>query len=58
MLLQSSTTYKIDSEYASDYTKLFPVCKVEIIQVTFNKVEVYHLFLKVDFCRFSAKCRK
>ena len=24
--------------------KLFPVCKVEILQVTVNKIEIYHLF--------------
>ena len=31
---QSTTANKIDSESTGDYTKLFPVCKVEILQVT------------------------
>ena len=31
---QSTTAYKIDSEHTQDYTKLYPVCKVEILQVT------------------------
>ena len=29
-LFQSTTANKIDSEHTQDYTKLFPVCKVEI----------------------------
>ena len=33
-LFQSTTAYKIDSEHIRDYTKLFSVCKVEILQVT------------------------
>ena len=33
-LFQSTTAYKIDSEHTRDYTKLYPVCKVEILQVT------------------------
>ena len=37
---QSTTAYKIDSEHTRDYTKLFPVCKVAILQVTVNKNEV------------------
>ena len=40
MLFQSTTAYKIDSEHTGDYTKLFVVCKVEILQVTVNKCEV------------------
>ena len=41
--------------------KLFPVCKVEILQVKVNKIEVLSFY--VDFCRFSAikigyKCQK
>ena len=39
-LFQSTTAYKIDSEHIGDYTKLFSVCKVEILQVTVNKIEV------------------
>ena len=36
---QSTTAYKIDSEHTRDYTKLFLVCKVEILLFTVNKVE-------------------
>ena len=54
MLFQITTAYKIDSEHTRDNTNLFPVCKVEISQVTVNKAEVLSSF-KVDFCRFSAK---
>ena len=32
-LFQSNTANKIDSEHTRDYKKLFPVCKVEILQV-------------------------
>ena len=39
-LFQSTTANKIDSEQTRDYPKLFPVCKVEILQVTVNKIEV------------------
>ena len=38
-LLQNTTAFKIDSEHIRDYTKLFLVCKVEILQVTVNKIE-------------------
>ena len=48
-LFQSTTAYKIDYEYTQDYKKLFPICKVEILQVTVNKVQVLSSF-KVDFC--------
>ena len=41
---KSTTAYKTDSEHTRDYTKLFPVCKVEILLVTVNKMEVNHLF--------------
>ena len=44
MLFQSTTAYKIDSEHTRDCTKLFPVCKVEISQVTVNNVEVLSFF--------------
>ena len=37
---QSATANKIDSERTQDYTRLFPVCKDEILQVTVNKIEV------------------
>ena len=43
-LFQSTTAYKIDSEHTRDYTKLFPECKVEILPVTVNKVEVLLAF--------------
>ena len=33
-LFQSNTANKIYSEHTRDYKKLFPVCKVEILQVT------------------------
>ena len=43
-LFQSTTANKIDSEHTPDYTKLFPVCKVEISKVTVNKIEVLSSF--------------
>ena len=43
-LFISTTANKIDSEHTNDYTKLFPVCKVEILQVTVNKIEVLPSF--------------
>ena len=43
-LFQSTTACKIDSEHIQDYTKLFWVCKVEILQVTVNKIEVLSSF--------------
>ena len=43
-LFQNTTTNKIDSEHTRDYTKLFPVCKVEILQVIVNKIEVLSSF--------------
>ena len=39
-LFQGTTASKLDS----DYKKLFPVCGVEKLQVTVNKVKFYHLF--------------
>ena len=33
-LFQSTTANKMDSEHTRDYMKLFPVCKVEMLQVT------------------------
>ena len=48
VLFQSTAAYKIDSEHTQDYTKLFPVCKLEILQVTVNIIEVLSCFL-VDF---------
>ena len=53
-LFQRTTAYKIDSEHTRDYTKLFPVCDVDILQVTVNKFEVASPF-KVDFNIFLAK---
>ena len=35
---------KIDSESTGDYTKIIPVCKVEILQVTVIKLKLNHLF--------------
>ena len=40
VLFQSTTAYKIDSEHTRDYKKLFLVCKIEILQVTVNKIKV------------------
>ena len=37
-LFQSTTAYKIDSEHTIDYTKLFRVYKVEILQDTVKKI--------------------
>ena len=34
--------------------KLYPVCKVEMLQVTVNEIEVLSSFL-VDFCQCLAK---
>ena len=50
-LFQSTTAYKIDPEHTRNYTKLFLVCKVEILQVTVNKVEVLSSFrlISVNF---------
>ena len=39
-LFQSITANKIDFEHTRDYTKLFPVGKVEILKVKANKIEV------------------
>ena len=39
-LFHSIKANKIDSDHTRDYMKLFPVCKVEILQVTVNKIEV------------------
>ena len=44
MLFQSTTDFKIDSEHIRDNTKLFLECKVEILQVTVNKIEVLSSF--------------
>ena len=44
-LFQSTTAYKIDSEHIQDNTKLFSLCKVEIFQVTVNKIETFIIFL-------------
>ena len=43
-LFQSTTAYKIDSEHTRDYTKLFPVGKYGILQVTVNRIEVLSSF--------------
>ena len=48
-LFQITTANTIDSEHTRDYTNLFPVCKVEILQVTVNKIEkFYHLFRSIS----------
>ena len=44
LFLKSTTAYKIDSEHTRDYKMLFPVCKVEILQVTVNKFELLSPF--------------
>ena len=36
--------FQIDSEHTQDYTKLFPVCNVEILQVTVNQIKVLSSF--------------
>ena len=50
-LFQSTTANKIDSEHTGDYTKLFPLYNVEILQVTVNKIEVLSSFrvISADF---------
>ena len=53
-LFRSTTAFKIDSEHIRGYMKLFLVCKVEILKVTVNKIEVVSSFY-IDFCPFSAK---
>ena len=44
-LFKSTTANKIYSEHIRDCTKLFPVCKVEILQVTVLTIEVLSSFL-------------
>ena len=44
-IFHSTTAYKIDSELTCDYTKLFQICKSEILKVTVNKIEVLSSFL-------------
>ena len=39
-LFQSTTASKIDLERTRDNKKLFPVCKVKLLQVMVNKIEV------------------
>ena len=43
-LFQSTTAYQVDSEHTQGYRKLLPVCQVEILQVTVNKIEVFSSF--------------
>ena len=47
-LFQSTTANKIGYEHTRDYKRLLRVCKVEILQVTVNKIEVFSSFY-VDF---------
>ena len=42
--ISSTTAEKIDLKRTIDHTKLFPVCKVEILQVMVNKIEVLSSF--------------
>ena len=42
---ESTTAYKIDFEHTRDYMKLFPVLKVEILQVTVKKILKFQHFL-------------
>ena len=44
VLFKSTTANKIYSEHTRDYAKLFPLCYVEILQVTVNKLKFYYLF--------------
>ena len=46
-LFQSTKTYKNDFELTRDYTKLFPVRTVEIVQVTVDTHEVLLSFLLI-----------
>ena len=48
MLFQRITAYKIVSEHIRDYSKIFPVCKIKILQVTVNKIEYYYLFILIS----------
>ena len=43
-LFQSTTAYEIDSGHTKDYTKVIAGCKVGILQVTVNKIEVLSSF--------------
>ena len=42
-LFHSNTANKIDSEHIQDYKKLLSVCKVEILQVTGQKLKFSYL---------------
>ena len=44
VLFQSTTVNKTDSEHTGHYTKVLPVCKVEKLQVTVNRIEVLSSF--------------
>ena len=57
VLFQSTTANKIDSEHARDYMKLFPACKVEILQVTVNKIDLLSSF-RVISDHFLLKVQK
>ena len=57
VLFQSTSAYKIDSEHIRDYMKLLSACKVEIFQVTVNKIEVLSSFQLISD-DFHLKCRK
>ena len=43
-LFHSTTANKTYSEHTLDYKKLFPVCKVEILQATVKKLKFSHLW--------------
>ena len=43
-LFQRTTAYKISSEHTQGYKKVSTVCKIEILQVTVNKIEVLSSF--------------
>ena len=43
-LFQSTTVNKTDSEHTPHFSKLLSVCKVEILQVTVNTIEVLPSF--------------
>ena len=57
-LFQSTTANKIDPEHTRDYMKLFPLCKVEILLVTRNKIEVLSSFFRVISDNFRLKVPK
>ena len=59
VLNQSTSAYKIDSEHTREYTKLFPVCKGGILQVTVKTIEFLLSFiLRLISANFRLKVPK